>query len=157
MTIFGVPSDRQFYKKFKFLIEIQGVAFAGFRSMSDLRIQVAEVAHHEGGSLIPKKEPGRVTIPDVTLTRGATNDRDLWDWMQETVAAGSILVDPAQKRTIDLVQQDRAGTEIARWTLHNCWPKEFMAGSWDNEVDENVITEIILAMDFFTEGGDVGP
>lgn len=157
MTIFGVPSGRQFYKKFKFVVEIQGVAFAGFRAMSEIRIQVAEVAHFEGGSLIPSKQPGRVTVPDVTLSRGASDDLDLWNWMQETIAAGSILVDPAQKRTIDVVQQDRAGTELRRWTLHGCWPKEFKAGDWDNEVDENVIEEIVLGYDFPTVGGDAGP
>jgi len=154
MTVFGVPNNRQYFKKFKFVVEIQGVAFAGFRDMSDLRVSVAEVAHHEGGSLIPKKEPGRVTFADVTLSRGATTDEDLWNWMKETIAAGSILVDPAQKRTIDVVQQDRAGTEVNRWTLHNCWPKEFMAGSWNNEADENVIEEIVLGYDFFDKGGD---
>ena len=154
MTIFGVPSGRQFYKKFSFDIEISGVASAAFRSMTELRIQVAEVTHHEGGSLIPSKQPGRVTIPDVTLSRGATNDLDLWEWMQQTVGEGTILVDPAQKRTIDLVQRDRAGTEVRRWTLHNCWPKEFKPGDWDNEVDENTIEEVVLAMDYFTVGGD---
>ncbi len=156
MTIFGVPSGVQFYKKFSFNVEIQGVRFARFRSMSDLRIQVAEVTHFEGGALIPSKQPGRVTIPDVTLTRGATDDLDLFNWMQEVVADGSILVDPGQKRTLDLVQRRRTGLEVRRWTLHGCWPKEFMAGSWDNEVDENVIEEVVLAMDFFTLGGDGG-
>ena len=32
--------------------------------------------YFEGGSLIPNKSPGRLTFSDVTLERGATQDRD---------------------------------------------------------------------------------
>ena len=152
MTIQGVT--RQFYKKFKFVVEIQGVQFAGFLSMSEIRVQVAVVEQFEGGALIPNKSPGRVTVPPVTLARGATEELDLWLWFQQVVAAGSILVDPSHKRTIDLVQQDRAGTELRRWTLVNAWPSEFKAGDWDNDADENVIEEMVIAYDYPIIGGD---
>lgn len=154
MTVFGVPSNRQYYKKFKFIVEIQGVAFAGFTTMSELRGQVAVVEQYEGGSLIPNKDPGRVTFPNVTLSRGATDDEDLWTWFKETVAVGSLLVSPDNKRTLDVVQQDRAGTEQKRWTLYNAWPTEFKAGDWDNGADENTMEEVVLAYDYFDVGGD---
>lgn len=155
MAILGVT--RKFYKKFSFVVEIAGVAWAGFRSISDIRVQVAPVDHFEGGSLIPNSSPGRVTVPPVTLARGATDDLDLWTWMQQVVAAGSILVDPSHKRTIDIVQKDRAGDELRRWTLVNAWPIDFLAGSWDNEADENVIEEVILKYDYPNLGGDTSP
>lgn len=155
MAIFGIP--RNFYKKFKFVVEIAGVAHAGFQTCSDIRIQVAKVEHYEGGVLIPSKQPGRVTVPDVTLTRGATDDLDLYLWMQQVVAIGGILEDPDQKRSIDIVQQSRTGAEVRRWTLVNAWPIDWKAGDWDNGADENTIEEIILAYDYPVLGGDVSP
>lgn len=153
MAIFGVPTERKFYKKFAFNLEIEGLQFATFRSCSDIRIQVAKIEHSEGGSLIPSKQPGRVTVPDVTLTRGATSDLRMWEWMQQVVAAGVLVEDPLQKRTIDLVQMNRVGSTLRRWTLVNAWPVDFKAGDWDNEADENVIEEVILAYDYPILGG----
>lgn len=147
---------RSYYKKFKFVVEIAGVQFAGFKTCSEIRGQTAVIEHHEGGSLVPNKSLGRLTFPNVTLTRGATDDLDLYAWWQQTVAASALVADPDFKRTIDIVQQDRRGLELRRWTLHLAFPTEFKAGDWDNDADENTVEELILAYDFFSLGGDIG-
>lgn len=148
----GVP--RTFYKRFTFTVEIAGIAYAGFQTCSEIRIQTAVIEHHEGGSLIPHKGLGRVTFPNVTLTRGATDDLDFYQWVRETVAVSAMLSEEAVKRTIDIVQKDRTGTEMRRWTLFDCVPVEWKAADWDNGADENVIEEVVLAYDFFEVGGD---
>lgn len=145
---------RNFYKRFSFVVEINGVPTAGFRSVSEVAIEVAVVAQREGGSLIPNKSPGLVTVPDITLMRGATDDLDMWQWMQQVVASDAIIIDPDHKRTIDIVQQNRRGDELRRWSLFNAWPVRFKAGDWDNEADENVIEEVVLTYDFPALGGD---
>ena len=53
------------------------------------------------------------------------------------------------KRNLDIVQQDRAGTTLRRWSLPSNWPVKFVAGDWDNEAEENVIESVSLAFDFF--------
>jgi len=78
MAVIGNP--RSFHKKFKFVCEIDDVGHAGFQKCSELSVEVANVQYFEGGSLIPNKSPGRLTFSDVTLERGATQDRDLFDW-----------------------------------------------------------------------------
>ena len=78
MTVIGNP--RSFHKKFKFVVEIDDVGHAGFQKASELSVEVANVQYFEGGSLIPNKSPGRLTFSDVTLERGATQDRDLFDY-----------------------------------------------------------------------------
>lgn len=149
--------SRNYFKKFKFVFEIAGVAWAGFQTCGDIAIEVAKVEHHEGGSLIPNKSPGRVTVPDVELRRGATTDLDLYNWMQQCVAAGAIGEEPAEKRSPDLVQQDRAGNELRRWTLINAWPIRWKAGDWDNTADEALIESVTLTYDYPTLGGDSAP
>ena len=149
MAVIGTP--RSFHKKFKFVIEIDGVAHAGFQKCSELSAEIANVQYFEGGSLIPSKSPGRLTFADVTLERDATVDRDLFDWFSDVAitSSGLGLTDNAYKRSLDIVQQDRDGTTVRRWSLSGAWPVKFVAGSWDNESDENVIESVTLTYDFF--------
>ncbi|MBN2192201.1 MAG: phage tail protein [Polyangiaceae bacterium] len=88
---------------------------------------------------------------DVTLERGATEDHDLFDWFQDVAvtSSGLGLTDYSYKRNLDIVQQDRDGTTLRRWTLTRAWPVKFVAGEWDNEADENVIESVTLTYDFF--------
>ncbi|NOJ79806.1 phage tail protein [Myxococcus xanthus] len=149
MTVIGSP--RSFHKRFKFLVEIDSVASAGFQKCSELSVEVANVQYFEGGSLIPNKSPGRLTFSDVTLERGATQDHELFDWFQDVVHTASGLGSPDSlyKRHLDIVQQDRDGTTLRRWSLAHAWPVKFLAGEWDNESDENVIESVVLTYDFF--------
>jgi phage tail-like protein len=114
-------------------------------------MEVSKVEHREGGVLIPNKSPGLVSFTDVTLERGATSDRDMWDWMVEVAnaAANSGLIDDEYKRNLDIVQLDRDGSELRRWRITNAWPMKLIAGEWDNEADENVIESVTLTYDYF--------
>src|SRR6476659_7691227 len=58
MAVIGTP--RTFHKKFKFIVEIDGVASAGFQKASELSVEVANVQYSEGGALIPNQSPGRL-------------------------------------------------------------------------------------------------
>ncbi|RJS14214.1 phage tail protein [Corallococcus sp. H22C18031201] len=149
MAIIGQP--RSFHKRFKFLVEIDDVGHAGFQKCSELSVEVANVQYFEGGSLIPNKSPGRLTFSDVTLERGATQDHELFDWFLSVVdtSSGLGLPDIGYKRNLDIVQQDRDGTTLRRWSLSRGWPVKFVAGEWDNESDETVIESVTLTYDFF--------
>jgi len=161
--VFG--KARSFHKKFKFIVSIDGFAdtvpnenATGFQKCSELSYEIAKVEYFEGGALIPDKSPGRVTYSDVTLERGATRTQEMYDWATQVVnaSAQSGLVDPQYKRNVDIIQQDRDGTELRRWTLYNAWPVKFTAGEWDNDADENNIEMLTLTYDSFeltnTEG-----
>lgn len=149
MPVLGTP--RSFHKKFKFIVEIDGLASAGFQKASELSVEIANVQYYEGGSLIPNKSPGRLTFADVTLERGATMDMDLFDWFTQVAEASANmgLKEPVFKRNLDIVQQDRDGSTLRRWSLTGAWPVKFVAGDWDNEADENVIESVTLTYDFF--------
>jgi phage tail-like protein len=150
MPVLGTP--RTFFKRFKYVVEIDQFQSAGFQKCSELSVEVANIEHFEGGSLIPNKSPGRLKFADVTLERGATKDQDMFEWMSQVAdaAANAGLVEPRFKRSCDLVQLDRDGTTLRRWSLSGAWPIKFVAGAWDNESDENVIESVTLTYDFFT-------
>lgn len=152
MPVIGSP--RSFFNKFKFLIEIDSITYAGFSKCSELSAELAKIEHYEGGSLIPDKSPGRLTFADITLEQGATVDLQLYSWFEETARASAGLggvgrIDPMYKRTLDVVQLDRDDSTLQRWNVFNAWPTKFVAGEWDNNTDEKVITSVTLAFDFF--------
>lgn len=140
-----------FHKKFKFIVEEAGIPVAAFQKASELSVEAAKIEYFEGGSLTPDKSPGRLTFSDVTLERGVTSDRSLYDWFLQVARAASDTGqnEPDYKRTLDIVQQDRTGTEVRRWRLVNAWPTKYVGGDWDNEADENVIEQATLTYDYF--------
>lgn len=147
-----IGSPRNFHKKFKFVVEVDvGVSRSAFQKCSELSAEIAKIEYSEGGTLYPDKSPGRLSFSDITLERGASLDRDLYDWFIEVcdAAAGGGVVEPGFKRNLDIVQLDRDGTELRRWRLTGAWPTKFVAGDWDNEADENVIESFTLTYDFF--------
>lgn len=149
----SVGQPRSYHKRFKFTIEIDGLTYAGFQTCSDLKGAVGEVMHREGGTLIPDKTPGLATFDDVTLTRGATNDRELYDKWKKVLDAGanggSGEVDGEYDDEMDIVQRDRDGSELLRWRCFGAWIKEFTAGSWDNDAEEVVITTVVFSITRF--------
>ena len=92
-------------------------------------------------------------------------------------SSGLGLTDVNYKRNLDIVQQDRDGTTLRRWSLSRAWPVKLrprfasavlrtrpsgsrpvcsrrsqavvVAGDWDNEADENVIESVTLSYDYF--------
>jgi phage tail-like protein len=146
-----IGSPRSFHKRWMFACEVDGLRHAGFQSCSELSIEVANVQYWEGGRLIPHKSPGRLTFADITLERGATNDRDFYDWMNEVVnvASGLGLPTPAYKRNMDIVQLERDGTVARRWSVFGAWPVKLVAGAWDASSDEALIESVSLTFDYW--------
>ena len=76
------------YKNFNFRVEISGVAIAGFAECSGLRIEVDVIEYREGGDPSPvRKLPGLSKVGDITLKRGITASRELYDWIN-AIASG---------------------------------------------------------------------
>ena len=93
----------------------------------DLRDLTHDEAQIQVGSRLLNQYLIVLTEPrpaDVTLERGATRDHDLFDWFQDVAitSSGLGLPDVAYKRNLDIVQQDRDGVTLRRWTLVRAWP-----------------------------------
>ncbi len=154
MTILGTPTSH--HHKYRFVVEIDDFARAAFTKCSALEAEVAKVETWEGGSLTADKEPGRLTYSDVTLERGVTSDQDCYDWFKEVVEAfrDAGRVTPEFMKNVDIVQMDRDGSELRRWTLEQAWPVKFVAGDWDNEADEATVEQLTLTFKLFKQPTD---
>lgn len=149
MAVFARP--RIFNPKFKFQVHIDNFGSAAFQSCSELSGEFAEINYFEGGAIIGDKQPGRMTFADVTLVRGATNDRDLYNWFRQIgdASSGFGLAMPDFKRNVSIFQFNRADEVVHRWTLYNAWCKKFVAGQWDNNADDIVMESVVLSFDYF--------
>lgn len=149
-----IGKTRNFYDKFKFIVEIDGVQYAGFAKCSELSIEVEKIEHREGGGLLAHKSPGNITVPDITLERGATDDLDLYSWFEDVAkvaagigGAGAIADD--YKRNVDIVQLNRDDSVRQRWACTGVWPNKFVAGEWDSGSSEKLIEKVGLVVDYF--------
>lgn len=149
MTVIG--DARGYHKKFLFAIEIDGLEVAWFTTCSSLEAEVGVVEQHEGGLIgVADTSPGKLKWTPVTLTIGATDNNELYNWWLQVVDAGANSGEPDDryKRNLAIVQKDRDQSERRRHNITKAWPSKFVFGSWDANAEENVMEEITLVFQY---------
>ena len=129
------------YKSYSFLVEIDGIPSAAFKSVSGLAAEAEVIEYREGSDPLSssRKLPGRVEYPNVVLRRGLSTSRDLWDWWQ-TVVNGTV-----ERRNVSVTLLDDSRTPVLRGLLRNAWPVKIQASDLEAEGNEVVIETIELA------------
>jgi phage tail-like protein len=129
------------FKNYSFLVEIDGIASAAFKSVSGLAAEAEVIEYREGSDVLSssRKLPGRVRYPNVTLKRGITTSHDLWDWWQ-TVVDG-----PVQRRNVAITLLDDSRTPVLRWLLRNAWIAKIEGPNLEAGGNEVAIESIELA------------
>ncbi len=129
------------YAGYNFSIELDGITRAGFRECSGLENSQNAGEYREGTdkNLSVRKIPGLVTHSDITLTRGVTADRRLWDW-REKVMKGNV-----DRHDISLTLLDDFGNRKITWNLFDAWPRQWTGPSFNATTDEIVVEQLVLA------------
>ena len=105
------------YGQFNFVVNIEGVDRAAFSEASGLDTETDPIEYREGNEDITvRKLPGLRKYPNITLKRGFTIDRDLWDW-RKTVMDGR-----TDRRSGSIVLLNEAREEALRWNFREGWP-----------------------------------
>jgi phage tail-like protein len=152
-------ASRQLHTRHKFLVQTQKFGTAAFQKCSEISWEIAKIEYWEGGADIPIKTRGRVTVADVTLEKGTSQSTHMNDWAIETVKmwasgpAGMIggkgLPFPNFKTDdISVETRDLDNSLLREWNLIGAFPIKYVAGAWDNTVDEVVIEQLTLAYDY---------
>jgi phage tail-like protein len=104
------------YRGFNFHVEIIGVTQAGFQECSGLDTQTAVIDYREGAdkSNHVRKIPGMSSFSPISLKRGITDSKDLWDWYQQR-----------DRRPGSIILLDESGVEKMRWTFSEAWPSKW--------------------------------
>jgi phage tail-like protein len=135
-------------KVFRFIVEIDGMARAGFMEASGLERTTEVAEYREGGdNETMKKSAGLSAFSDITLRRGQILDEgqnDFYNWAQEVHNVSSLGGNVRDyRRDIDIVQFERGGVEVKRWRVFECWPNRFKpfgdlnaTSTSDNSIEE---------------------
>jgi phage tail-like protein len=120
------------YRSFHFIVEIDGIARAGFRECSGLDSAQDPIDYREGNEgLVSRKLPGLNKYSNISLKTGITDDTTLWDWRKQ-VMTGNV-----QRKNGSIVLLDPAGVEKLRWNFREGWPSKWTGPTFNatgNEV-----------------------
>lgn len=148
-----MPTPVKWDHKYLFLVEVEDVAVAAFKSAEGLAMDVEVVEYNEGSRPHAHKSPGRVTFEDVTLSRGVTDDEDLYNWAVDcyNAVSGTGDVLPNLLKDVDIIQLDRDGSRKRRYSLKDAFVKRLEYDSWDADTNETQMESVVIAYDHFTK------
>ena len=108
------------YGGFNFLVEIDGITRAGFQECSGLDSSQDAGDYREGTDPITaRKLPGLNTYSNISLKRGITDDKELWEWRKKAMDG------KLERKNLSVVLMNDAGEEKLRWNCINCWPTKW--------------------------------
>ena len=124
------------YSNFNFLVEIDGITRAAFQEASGFDSSIDVTEYREGGeNTTVRKLPTLTKYSNITLKRGLTEDRELWDWHRAAVDGA------VDRKTGSIIVLDRQGTEVVRWNFKEAWPAK-----WDGPDFNSTSTEVAIEM-----------
>jgi phage tail-like protein len=133
------------FAAFNFLLDIDGLSgVSGFSECTGANTEQDVIEYREGSmDTTVTKIPGLKKFGDITLKRGYTTGRDLWEW-RKTVLDNTV---PVVRRGGHIVLNDESGKAALRWKFTNGWPKKYSAPTLNAKTNEVAIEELVLAVE----------
>ena len=133
------------FAAFNFILDIDGLGDVhGFSECTGANTEQDVIEYREGNmDTTVTKIPGLKKFGDITLKRGYTTGRDLWEW-RKTVLDNMV---PVVRRSGHIVLNDESGKAALRWKFTNAWPKKYSAPTLNAKTNEAAIEEIVLAVE----------
>jgi phage tail-like protein len=105
------------YRAFNFVIEIDGVARGAFSEVGGLTAEGDSTDYREGTDVQPnvRKLVGLRKYTNITLKRGYTADKVLWQWYT------NIFNGMPDRRNVTIVLMNERREAVLRWNAENAW------------------------------------
>jgi phage tail-like protein len=139
----ALPSPEDALAGYSFSVEIDGVTIAQFKEVSGINAEIQTIEHREnkvGGLPVMKKLPGARKWGDLTLKRGRTDNKALWDWIKE-VQDGNMT---AARKNGSIVLMDYQHGEVSRFNFQNAWPSKVSIGSLNAGGNDVLLEEVTI-------------
>ena len=128
------------YKAFNFIVEIDGIARAGFSEVSGLESETTVIEYRVGGERnAVRKLPGLTKYANIVLRRGVTQDAELSNW-RKTVEDGQV-----DRRNGSIILRDDDGNDVVRWNFFNGWISKWEGPALNASKNEVAIETIEIA------------
>jgi len=127
------------YRNFRFRLEIDNIQVAGFSEVA-IGATTTDVIDYREGTDPPhvRKLSGLTKYGNITLKRGLTNSRELFDW-HRLVVTGQLA---GVRRNVVIVVQDEGGTDVARFVVNDAWPSKYDPSDL-NAKGNDVVVELL--------------
>jgi phage tail-like protein len=119
-----------------------------FREVSGLDSEsevTEERSVDESGRPVVRKVPGLRKFSNITLKRGLTDNRDLWEWHEAVYRAGAEAA--RSDGTIELVDYD--GSTVATFSFRQGWPVKYTGATLDAASNDVAVETITIAHEGF--------
>ncbi|MGE5117356.1 MAG: phage tail protein [Betaproteobacteria bacterium] len=105
------------YRAYNFVLEIDSLAKGAFSEVGGLTAEGDAVDYREGSDLQQnvRKLVGLRKYANLTLKRGYTQDKALWQWYT------NIMNGVADRRNVTIVLMNEARQPVLRWHAENAW------------------------------------
>ena len=105
------------YRGFNFQLEIDGIPRGGFSECSGLTAEGDSVDYREGTDLQPnvRKLPALRKYTNITLKRGYTQEKSLWNWY------ANIHNGLSDRRNVTIILMNEEHVPVLRWHAENAW------------------------------------
>ena len=126
------------YQQFNFVVEIDGVARAGFMECSGMTTDTDAIDYREGTDLAlnVRKLAGLRKYTNLVLKRGYTQDEDLWNWRKK------IINGQMDRRSADVILLDEARNEVLRWRIREAWISKWDSGPFNAKTNDGALETI---------------
>ena len=128
------------FSAFNFLVEIDGVTVAGFSECSGLTAETDAIEYRTGAEDITvRKLPGLKKFTNISLKRGFTNSKELWDW-RKLVMDGR-----TQRQSGSIVLLNEAREPALRYNFREAWPSKWEGPTFNAKNNEVAIETLEIA------------
>ncbi len=125
----------------RFAVELDGVQMAYFQAVSGFSNEtelIDDKVVMANGQTVVRKTPGQLTWGPITLERGLTTDKALWEWRKAVIDGDTA----GMRRNGSIVLYNHAGEEKARYNFTSAWPSKWTGPSVKAD-DTSVVVESI--------------
>ena len=128
-----------------FGLEIDGDTKGVFKKCSGISTKHEIITEQKvkNGKTIVMKQPGQLTVGDITLERGYTENMDLFDWRQQIVD-GKVA---QQRKNCTIVLYSHADERVGEFFLEECWPAALEGPDLASDSNDVAIEKLTLAVE----------
>lgn len=125
------------FAQYNFVIEIDDATVAGFTEVGGLSTETDIIEYREGTDLNRmRKLVGLSKFGNITLKKGMTTNRDLWNWRKTTLDGMT------SRRMGAIVLRDESGADQLRWEFYEGWISKYEGPAMNSTANEAAIETI---------------
>jgi phage tail-like protein len=130
------------YAQYNFILEIEGTTAAGFAEVGGLSMEQDIIEYREGSDTATvRKLPGLRKYGNISLKRGYTQNRELWEWRKTTIDGLT------ERKSGAVILRDEAGEPALRWEFREGWVSKYEGPALKATANEAAMESIEVAVE----------